>query len=64
MKRQSETYARAQLNILSSTTLPYHFYQLKSRDPIFWKKRHVLDPIYVPIKKSVDLFYKNDVRDP
>ena len=35
--------------------LPYDNYQLKSRDPILLKSRHILDPIYLPIKKSVDM---------
>ena len=59
---QSEKYARTQLNIHESTILPYDIYQLKSRDPLFLKSRHVLDPIYLPIKKSVDIlaFYSSE----
>ena len=55
MKRQSETYARTQLNIPSTTKLPYDIYQLDSRDPTFLKSRHVLDPIDLPIQKLVDI---------
>ena len=33
--------------ILQYTTIAYEIYQLKSRDPIFFKSRHILDPIHI-----------------
>ena len=39
------------------------FYQLNSRDTIFLKSQHILDPTYLPLKKSVDILailYLND----
>ena len=55
IKSQSEKYARTQLDIDWNTRLPYDIYQLKSRDPIFFKSRNVIDSIYLPVKKSVDI---------
>ena len=33
--------------ILQYNTIAYEIYQLKSRDPIFFKSRHILDPIHI-----------------
>jgi len=63
LKIESEKYARTRLDIHHSTTLPYDIYQLKSRDPIVLKCRHVLDPIYLPIKNSVDILSIRFLKD-